>query len=441
VAMTETSNAPVAGDIPPEAADMTPPQTSSDSSPAAEPEAEPMAAAPEPVAAEPAEPSPTPPRASTPPPPAAPAPRRGGVFPLLLGGLIAGGIGYGAAWYLEQQQGPDIDMAAELAERDTAIAALEAQLAEAQSTASTLQDQIAALGEGPDLTPLQEAVDQASANAAAAATATEELGQSLTAQIDALDARLIDVEQRPQADGSLSSEAVAAYEREIAGLREDTAAAVEQISGRVETVERGFDTLSAEVSDRLDGFTGEIAARFDDMAAQAEAIEEEAAAAAAADAARAALADVQSAVNEGAPFGPQLAALRDIGAVEVPAALADTAEEGVASLSALRDSYPEAARAALATVRAEETGGGMGSFLQRQLNIRSVEPREGSTPDAVLSRAEAALTEGRLSAALDEVAALPEAAQSAMADWIATATARAEALAAVDTLTSTLTTN
>ena len=70
------------------------------------------------------------------------------------------------------------------------------------------------------------------------------------------------------------------------------------------------------------------------------------------------------------------------------------------------------------------------AFLRRQTNARSLAPREGNDPDAILSRAEAALSSGDLPAALTELDALPENARAAMDGWIADASARADALAA-----------
>jgi hypothetical protein len=69
--------------------------------------------------------------------------------------------------------------------------------------------------------------------------------------------------------------------------------------------------------------------------------------------------------------------------------------------------------------------------LWNQLSLRSTAPRAGDDPDAVLSRAEAALAAGRLGEALAEVASLPAPVQSAMAGWIAQAQARAEVQAAL----------
>ena len=64
-------------------------------------------------------------------------------------------------------------------------------------------------------------------------------------------------------------------------------------------------------------------------------------------------------------------------------------------------------------------------------------PREGSDPDAVLSRADAAVARGDIAAALAEIAELPERGQAAMADWTARARAWVDASGAVAGLTTT----
>jgi hypothetical protein len=85
--------------------------------------------------------------------------------------------------------------------------------------------------------------------------------------------------------------------------------------------------------------------------------------------------------------------------------------------------------------------GGVGGFLKRQLGARSVAPRDGSDPDAVLSRAEAAVRDGRVGAALTELETLPPEVQSAMEDWLAQARTRADAEQAVQDLSERLTAN
>ena len=86
-------------------------------------------------------------------------------------------------------------------------------------------------------------------------------------------------------------------------------------------------------------------------------------------------------------------------------------------------------------------GGGIGGFFKQQLGARSVAPRDGDDPDAILSRAEAAMRDGRLADALAEVKALPPEAQEPLSEWLSDAQARHDAQDAVQTLTQRLTAN
>lgn len=61
--------------------------------------------------------------------------------------------------------------------------------------------------------------------------------------------------------------------------------------------------------------------------------------------------------------------------------------------------------------------GVIGDFLRVQTGARSVEPREGDDPDAVLSRADAAVKAGDIKGALGLIATLPQAGQDAMSGW------------------------
>ncbi|MDW3223657.1 MAG: hypothetical protein R8G34_12370 [Paracoccaceae bacterium] len=160
--------------------------------------------------------------------------------------------------------------------------------------------------------------------------------------------------------------------------------------------------------------------------------------------AQAALTRVVTAVDSGETFEPALGALQEVAPVEVPDALRAAASEGVPSMSVLRENFPDAARAALAAARAEvpETEvSGIGGFFRRQLNVRSVTPREGSDPDAVLSRAEAAVNGGNLQEALTELDALPDPAKAAMQSWLEDANARQSAREAAQNLADSLTVN
>jgi len=221
---------------------------------------------------------------------------------------------------------------------------------------------------------------------------------------------------------ALDPAVIDAYEREMAALRAD-------MDAQRAEIEQIASTARAEIE----------AARSE--AAEIEAAAEETSRAAVA---RAALTRIRTALDSGSAYADALADLAEASALAPPEALAASAESGVRPLSALQGSFPEAARAALSAAREggiDAAGDGTGrfmAFLRAQTGARSVTPREGDDPDAVLSRAEAALRGGELNAALEEIAALPEAARDALGPWRSAAEARVDALAAADALEAEL---
>ena len=314
-----------------------------------------------------------------------------GFLPLLLGGVVAGAIGYGVATYFPMNDG-SVDVSVQMQAQADQLAALEAKLADIPAVdLSGVEAQIASVG------------DQAAA-----------LSGAIDTNFADLDARLTEVEKRPGADGTLSDTALAAYQRELEQLRADLEIQQATVMSTVAQAETDLAAARAE----------------------AEALEQEARASAEAAASRAALNRVSTAIETGAPFAD---ALGDLGG-DLPAALSSAAENGVATTAELTSDFPAAARAALATARAEgvsDESGGLGGFLRNQFDVRSTAPQEGSSPDAVLSRAEAAIKEGRVADALAEIEALPEVARAEMTDWTAQATERADVLDAVATLSET----
>jgi hypothetical protein len=122
--------------------------------------------------------------------------------------------------------------------------------------------------------------------------------------------------------------------------------------------------------------------------------------------------------------------------------LADAAATGVPTLPDLQRAFPDAARAALDAALKADMGEGwadrVAAYLRTQTGARSLKPLEGNDPDAILSRAEAALDAGQVGTALTEIVALPEAAQPALADWSAAAAQREAATAAVAALTTAM---
>ena len=150
---------------------------------------------------------------------------------------------------------------------------------------------------------------------------------------------------------------------------------------------------------------------------------------------KSARAKLQAALDSGAPYG---AAVADMAGQDLPAILTDNAQSGLPTLQTLRTSFPDAARVALDTALQANMGESwaerVGAFLRGQTGARSLTPREGTDPDAVLSRAEAALAAGDLPTALTELDALPPQAQAALTDWRAKADLRLQAATAVQGL-------
>jgi hypothetical protein len=104
-------------------------------------------------------------------------------------------------------------------------------------------------------------------------------------------------------------------------------------------------------------------------------------------------------------------------------------------LAALQDAFPDAARETLRVARDlspdVEWGDRIIDFLASQTGARSLTPLEGDTPDAILSRAEFAVSEGRVADALTELEPLDPAVKAPLGPWITQAEAHLAATAAL----------
>jgi len=328
------------------------------------------------------------------PEPVAERPKGGGLM-LLLGGVAAGAIGFAAA---------------EFTNTDDSLVQLQSQ-----------SEQILALQERLDSLPTESAsVDLAPIDAQIAELsnrldeAVQTVMSEMSAQTATVEARIVELEKQPNADGTLSETALEAYQLELDALR-------------AELTEQQGAVMSAAAQAEADL----AAAR-----AEAEQLEQEAIAAAEGAKARAVINRIATAVETGAPFAD---ALSDLDA-SIPTSLSDAAQSGVATTADLVAEFPAAARSALAVARSEgvsDEAGGIGGFLRSQLQVRSTTPKEGSDPDAVLSRAEAAVKEGLIADALVEIDALPEVVRADLTDWTARAQQRADVLDAISTLSET----
>lgn len=341
--------------------------------------------------------------------------RRRVFLPALLGGILAALLGFLAARAdLVDRFLPETlrsgDSTAEIAALRDEVSAHDTAIADLRTDFDGLSiPDLGALETGyadlaTRLDPLSERLDSLAAQF-----------EQLETRISPMDGRLTELEKRPLTQG-VSQSAIAAYEREL-------------------------EALQSSVADQRD----EMQALVDQartMESDARAKEEQAAMIAQKAASRTTVAQLRAALDSGRPYADQIQILENNG-VTVPAALAELANDGIATIAALQTDFPPAARNALAAVRVQSVDGSrsFGTFLQRQLGARSVAPRDGNDPDAILSRAESALTNGDLSRALKEIDSLPDAAKPPLDDWRDRAESRLAAIQAADDLAQSLNAN
>ena len=318
---------------------------------------------------------------------------------LLIGGAIAAALGYFSADYRNSLAADDgsmtrAELTAALQEQTARADALEGQIAEVAGT------DIAGIVAGA-IAPVTDQI----------AGVTDRI-DTMSTKMAALEDRVETIAMRPVATGMEPEQ----FDEALTQFRDELAAAIDEaqseiVEARTEAAEISESAFEAERTAVLLG----------------------------------AWSQVEAAIRNGSPFAEALGEVQN--AVEVPEVLVANAEDGVPTLAALQEAFPAAARTALdASIRATtaETDSPvdrLGAFLRVQTGVRSLEPREGSDPDAVLSRAEAAVRAGDLGAALDEITALPDPGQAALADWAATAQTRADALGAMADVADMLTTN
>ncbi len=343
----------------------------------------PEAPAPEPVQTEVAAdtaPSGADTRPEAPLPPRSPArPRTGGSFAgAVLGGALMLALGFALSHFdvLDLRPAPD----------DSALRALEAR-------ADKLAQDLSTLSGDTDLKVQTLAAQIAETPASDPAPLAD-----LTERLAKLESEMAGLSSLP-ADGALSPAQLAALSSSVESLRS-------QISG----LKAGLDdpAVRAIVAEELAAWEK----------ATTDKVQAETSAAQAAAARATALATLHQAAATGAPYAPALSAL----GADVPQIVSKYAESG---LPALETGFAEGARRALEGALRAAPGQGMGdrflSFLKIQTGARSLTPQDGDDPDAILSRAEAAVAQGDAQKALDEVAALPPEAQAELADWQALA--------------------
>ena len=316
-----------------------------------------------------------------------------GVVPLLVAGFICAGLGFGAA-ILSQPSNPIWPVHPDVAQFrdeatdqitgiDTRLNALERRVTDADQRAvgDVFQSDLDALTAGYDQRFL-----------------------GIASQLENFDKRLAALE-KSTIESAIPDELVTQYQDEVKRLKE--------------TLEAQRESLQKFMSETAQT-ANEVAQRAKDTVA------------------RGILAQIRAAIEAGGPFDTAIKEFDEQVGQALPNQLRSFAEEGVQTYQELRDSFAEAARSALNAARDElnESEGftGIGNYLRKQFQARSVTPKTGDDADAVLSRAEQALRENDLNGALNELDALPDAARHQMQPWIDQARERQDALEQLDIL-------
>lgn len=373
--------------------------------------------------------------------PRPPAPRKGGFWPLAFGGVVAAGLGAAATWYVIPNlpegwrpgpvvEAPSIDtealkqqIIAELPAPDATIPDSDAVSAAVAAALADAQPAIEATARAA----AEQEVSRRLAEAGAEADSTTELAAALQAQderINALGQRLDELASASAGDsptdaGSASTAVLAT-------------GALDELRNKLDGLQADLDELASR-PDPEPGASAEDLARIDARIAEAEPR---------LDALEARLSGLSAAMQAGEALrSGDTDALADATQALTDAGLDDAARlaADVPTLAQLQDSYDRAARAALKAVRAasppDSVFSGIGAFLADQTGARSVRPRGGDDPDAIQSRAGAAVEAGDIVGALSELDAMPEAGREAMSDWLADANAWVAAQDALDKIT------
>lgn len=343
--------------------------------------------------------------------------KRKSVFvPMLFGGLVSGAIGFGAAtYYFMNQPSKEAQVLKSIQET---VGKQQASLDKATTSVASMSEAIEVIKS--DTTTTQAMADLTKSSELKYSDLTKAVSD-ISNKIADIDTRMTTLEKRPVTNaGGMTSEAAAAYERELQSMR-----------ALLETQKRDIEKIASETT-----------ARIKEAAQQAKALEQNADATAKSAAQKVALSQLKSALDNGAAFEGPLSNLAATENVEIAQVLKDTAKTGVPTLASLQEGFPDAARAALAASIKATSGDGvmdkLGSFFQSQVGGRSLEPRQGDDPDAVLSRAEAAIGNGDIAGAVSLVAQLPEAGQNAMSAWLSAAKTRSASIRAIKTLSDSL---
>ena len=306
----------------------------------------------------------------------------------------------------------DAAISARLDRLEHAIQAQRTQPAQSSGTAAaetkSLSDSVAALSRRLDdiAATSQSAAKTADAAAEAAKSASANASQSATqAANDAVSKAAS--EAASQAASQVASQITGQVASQTSGQKSD----LDALTNRVAALENSVKALSENAAHPAEG-ANDQAARLT-IAAEA----------------------LRAAVERGAPYQAELAAVQSLGVTQdATAPLQSFAANGVPTPAALAQ---ELAALTPDLRRASEPSSGGSTFLERLeahaqhlVSITPVDAPAGNEPSAVMARIEADAEHADIAAALTDIAALPATAKPLAADWVGKAKAREAAIAA-----------
>lgn len=286
----------------------------------------------------------------------------------------------------------------------------------------------------PDLSGLTDRVMHLEDSLNSLADAAKDGGS--VADAAALDAKLGDIQQKLQekidsalaAQQTSNTKGLEALQGEVAALEAKLGALAEaKLAGDSSDLAPQLTTLDQRIA-KLEAALPDLSRAIDRSAASAKS-----------GAAAIAFANLRDAVAAGRPYSAELAVLRsltpDLGDL---GALPAHAETGIPTVAELASSLQKVAETSAAPVEASFLDSLIAS-AKSAVTIRRVgADTTGTVPSAVLARAEAALQQGGLTAAIKEIEAMPAPSRDAFAGWLEDARARGSANDTLTKLESTV---
>ncbi|MCB1502981.1 MAG: hypothetical protein KDK07_24930 [Bauldia sp.] len=242
--------------------------------------------------------------------------------------------------------------------------------------------------------------------------------ETATAPLPALSEKVTSLEKLEETNRSRIENLENAMPVAGGGSGEGTVIALGPIESRLAATETTLTTLGT----RLDTLTS----RVDELATRPPpAVESERAARAIA------IGLLRQGAASGESFAVDLAMLKALGLDgDDVAALEPLAKRGAPTVPQLQSTFPPVADAILAATADVDPDAGfidrLVAFGSGLVSIRPTTPIAGDTPEAIVSRMQAAVDDADLAAALDERQKLPEAGQAVSATWAASASDRTQ---------------